>query len=296
VAVIPAYNEARFIGSIVLQARQLVEKVIVIDDGSTDFTADIADAAGAIVIKHGTNEGYGAAIETGLEQARAMGAEATVLLDGDGQHDPGQISAVLAPILSGQADMVVGSRYMNTNNTTPRSRTIAHRVVTSITNQFSGQKLSDSQCGFRAFSRRALQDACLSSEGMSAASEFQFLASRFNWRVSEVPVTVLYDGRKKRSLMMQGLQVLNGIVSMIGQSRPLFFFGLSGALLLLGGLAWGVWVVEIFRRSSQLAVGYALISVLLSIVGMLLISTGIILHSVRGLLHTYLDQEKRKEA
>jgi hypothetical protein len=114
----------------------------------------------------------------------------------------------------------------------------------------------------------------------------QFLAGEHQLKVTEAPVTAQYLDQPKRSVIAHGLMVLNGILRLVGQYRPLLFFGVPGMLLLLGGMAWGMWVVDIYRRQQGLAAGYAMISVLLSVVGTVALSTGITLHSVRGLLLT----------
>lgn len=294
VVVIPAYNEARFIGSTVLKARQFAGQVLVVDDGSADDTAAIAQAAGATVLQHPCNQGKGAALNTGLHQARQLGAAAVVTLDADGQHMPEEMERLLAPVLSGQADLVVGSRYLDKASQVPRHRLWGHRLFNLLTHLASGVDVSDSQSGYRAFSARALDAIPFHSEGFSVESEMQFLAHERGLQVVEVPVTILYTDQPKRPVLRHGMLVINGLLKLTGQYRPLLFFGLPGALILLIGVSWGAWVVEIFRRTSQLAVGYALISLLLSITGMLLLSTGIILHSVRGLLTDYLHQDKRR--
>jgi glycosyltransferase involved in cell wall biosynthesis len=117
VAVIPAYNEERFIGSVVLRARQYADTVIVVDDGSTDATGEIAAAAGVIVVRHESNRGKGAALNTGFHRARALGAAAVVTLDGDGQHRGDELAVLAEPVLSGQADIVVGSRFLGSRAT-----------------------------------------------------------------------------------------------------------------------------------------------------------------------------------
>lgn len=284
VAVIPAYNEERFIGSVVLKARKYGDAVIVVDDGSSDATAEVAEAAGAIVVRHGANRGKGAALNTGLRKARELGAEAVALLDADGQHRPEEIPGVLAPILRGEADVVAGSRYLEQRGPVPRHRVWGHRMFTFLTNLLSGTQLTDSQSGFRAFSSQALEALGFSSNGFSVESEMQFLISERNLRVVEAPVTTLYRDKPKRNVVVHGMGVLNGVLRLAGQYRPLLFFGVPGMVVLLGGLAWGAGVVEIYRRSQTLAVGYAMISVLLSTLGTLSLFAGIILHSVRGLL------------
>jgi len=284
VALIPAYNEERFIGSVVLKARRYADAVIVVDDGSTDATGEIARAAGATVVRHEHNRGKGAALNTGLRKARALAPEAIVTLDGDGQHLIEEMPLVLAPILEGKADIVVGSRYLNGRCFVPLHRILGHRAFTFLTNLVSGVHVTDSQSGFRAFSPRAVEALLFSSSGFSVESEMQFLARENDLRMVEVPVTARYEDRPKRPVVAHGLMVLNGVLRLIGQYRPLLFFGVPGTAILLFGLLWGAWVVDIYRTSQTLAVGYALIVVLLVLMGIFSLFTGIILHSIRALV------------
>ncbi|MGD8626589.1 MAG: glycosyltransferase family 2 protein, partial [Anaerolineae bacterium] len=255
VAVIPAYNEARFIGSVVLKARKHVDHVIVVDDGSRDATVEIARAAGAEVIRHGQNRGKGVALNSGLRRALIHNADVMIVLDGDGQHFPEEMPVVLAPVLSGQADIVVGSRYLGDSRAVPRHRVLGHWAFTSLTNIISGVRVTDSQSGFRAFSRRAVEAMRFASSGFSVESEMQFLARERDLHLVEVPITADYMEKPKRPVAAHGLMVLNGLLRMVGQYRPLLFFGLPGLILLLAGLAWGWWVVDIYRQFEQLAVG-----------------------------------------
>jgi glycosyltransferase involved in cell wall biosynthesis len=285
IAVIPAFNEERFIGSVVLKARKYVDTVMVIDDGSGDLTAEIARAAGALVIRHESNRGKGAALNSGFQKARELEAQVLVVLDGDGQHRPDEIPTVTAPILNGEADIVIGSRYLDRKSRVPFFRIWGHKAFTSATNWLSGTHLTDSQSGFRAFSRNAIQKIKFDSKDFSVESEMQFLASQNDLKLLEVPIVIRYSDEPKRPLVVHGASVLNGILRMVGQHRPLLFFGVPGAIVLLAGLLWGAYVVEIYSVAHTLAVGYALISVLLSIIGIFSLFTGIVLHSVRALLH-----------
>ncbi len=285
VAVIPAYNEERFIGSVVLGAASHVDAVVVSDDGSTDATAQIAGAAGAIVVRHERNQGKGAALNTGIRKARELEPDAVVLLDADGQHLPEEAPRLLAPILAGEADLVIGSRYLTGSDSgVPPHRIWGHRVFNLLTRTTSGIGASDSQSGFRALSRQTLCALRFSSDGFSVESEMQFLAKELGLRVVEVPITADYVEKPKRPVVQHGLLVLNGVLRLVGQYRPLLFFGLSGLIVLMIGLGWGGWVVIIYQRTSTLAVGYAMISILLTILGSLSLFAGIILHSIRGLL------------
>lgn len=284
VIVIPAYNEERFIGSAVLKAHQYASTIVVVDDGSTDKTAEIAREAGAIVVRHEQNQGKGGALNTGFRHARQYQAAVTVAIDADGQHVHEEIGAVMAPVLRGEADIVIGSRYLIEKSDVPQHRVWGHRVFNFLTNRASGVCVTDSQSGFRAFSRQALEVISFSSSGFSVESEMQFIARDHNLSLVEVPITIRYHDKPKRSVITHGLMVLNGLLQLVGQYRPLLFFCVPGFLLSLMGVGWGVWVIDIFQRTQMLAVGYALISVMLFIVGNIILSTGIILHSVRGLL------------
>ncbi len=297
VAVIPAYNEERFIGSMVLHAARHADAVIVVDDGSTDATAAIAAQAGAIVASHEHNRGKGVALNTGFRQAAALRPEVVVTLDADGQHLAGEIETVIQPVLAGQADLVIGSRYLRAGAPVPAHRALGHQLFTFMTNRASGLAVSDSQSGFRAFSRRALETITFHSPGFSVESEMQFLAHDHDLKLVEVPVTIRYPDPPKRPVIQHGLLVLNGLLQLVGQYRPLFYFGLPGLVLTLLGLGLGVWTVDIYRRTQELAVGYALISVMLFLLGNMSLTTGIILHSVRGLLLHHLPQppEPRRE-
>jgi glycosyltransferase involved in cell wall biosynthesis len=304
VAVIPAYNEERCIGSVVLRARAHVDTVLVVDDGSTDATAQIAQAGGALVVRHDHNQGKGAALNTGLRKARELDPDALILLDADGQHLPGEMPAVLAPVLAGEADIVVGSRYVRPGNgptnghgpgnghTVPRHRVLGHWVFTKLTNVASGVAVSDSQSGFRAMGWRALHALNFSSDGFSVESEMQFLARELGLRVVEVPISADYVDKPKRPVVAHGLLVLNGVLRLVGQYRPLLFFGVPGMVMLLIGIGWGFWVVDLYRRFGGLALGYAMISILLTILGAMTLTTGVILHSVRGLLLEMLDTRR----
>ncbi|HET6316587.1 MAG TPA: glycosyltransferase family 2 protein [Chloroflexota bacterium] len=279
---IPALNEARFIGSVVLQAKRFADLVVVVDDGSTDDTALIAEQAGAVVVGHQTNQGKGEALNTLFQAARRYRAGTLVLLDGDGQHHTPEILSLLRPIQTGEADIVIGSRHLNGNRGTPGVRYGGQRLITWLTNRTSGVDVTDSQSGFRAFSRAAIERLTFIGRGFSVESEMQFLASEHGLRLREVAISTVYADPPKRNVFQHGLGVLNGVLQLVERARPLLFFGVPGLLLLLAGLGIGAYVVQIYQRVQSLAVGYALISLLLSVVGLLGLSTALILHAIAG--------------
>jgi glycosyltransferase involved in cell wall biosynthesis len=284
IAVIPAYNEERFIGSVVLKTRQYADAVIVVDDGSQDATGKIAEAAGAVVVQHQQNQGKGSALNTGFCRARELDPDVVVTLDADGQHLPEELTRVAAPVLKGHADIVVGSRYLEKRSQVPLHRIWGHLVFNFMNNQASGIPLTDSQSGFRAFSPLALCAISFHSDGFSVESEMQFLAHEHSLRVAEIPITIHYHDKPKRPVIVHGLMVLNGVLRLVGQHRPLLFFGPPSMMVLLAGLLWGAWAADMYSRARVLAAGYALLSMLLFIIGSLGMFAGITLHSVRRLL------------
>jgi glycosyltransferase involved in cell wall biosynthesis len=283
IAVIPAYNEERYIGSVVLKTRQYVDEVLVVDDGSLDATADIASAAGAKVIRLETNSGKGMALNTGFEAARAMQPKVVVTLDGDWQHCPEQLERVIAPVLKGEADVVIGSRYLEKTSDVPVQRVLGHMGFGLLINSTSGVSVTDSQSGFRAFSTVALESFTFSSSSFSVESEMQYLAADFQLRVVEVPITIRYVDKPKRSVIRHGLIVLDGVLRLIGQHRPLLWFGMPAFICLLIGAVAALYATHQFNSANTLELGMILAAVILLFIGFLALFTGIVLHSMRAL-------------
>jgi glycosyltransferase involved in cell wall biosynthesis len=284
IAAIPCFNEELFIGSVVLKTKDYADQVIIIDDGCTDKTAIMAEKAGAKVISHGSNKGKGAAVSTAFGYAKNNNCKALVLLDGDGQHDPAYIPALVKPILDNKADMVVGSRYLGVRSTIPGYRIWGHRVLTSLSNLGSRVKLTDSQSGLRAFSTKAIEAFSFVEEGLSVESEMQFLANESGLRTMEIPISVGYHGKAKRNPLTHGMGVLNGILGLISRRIPLFFFGVPGILMLAFGFWEGFRVIQGWNTYHAFYLGPALIAVLLCVVGALSLFTGLILHTIKSFL------------
>jgi polyprenyl-phospho-N-acetylgalactosaminyl synthase len=191
-AVIPAYNEATRIASVVQDALKHVGHVVVVDDGSSDATADAAKQAGAFVVKHPNNSGAGAATMTGLEAARLLGADIAVTLDADEQHDPEDIPAMLKPALSGEADVVFANRF-GQRNKIPFIRRVFNALGNIVTLLATGKWVSDSQCGFKVFGPRALKDIDLKMSGFEFCTEIVREVAQHGWRIAEVPIKVKYS-------------------------------------------------------------------------------------------------------
>lgn len=288
VAALPAYNEEVAIGSVVLGARNYVDQVVVVDDGSTDRTAEIAEAAGAIVVKHEVNTGYGGAIKGCFEAARTYGADVLVILDGDGQHDPSDIPSLVEPVVQEEADIVIGSRFNGKENKIPFYRRLGIKTINIFTNVASNGRVTDTQSGFRAYSRRAIDSLDVRDAGMGVSSEILLLARNNGLSIKEKPIFCRYDVEgSTHGALGHGLSVLYSILKFVELERPVISLGLPGLALILIGLALGYNVVEIYAATSQLAVGSALITVMLIVVGMLAIFVSMVLHAIKITFERY---------
>lgn len=219
---IPAFNEERAIAAVVAGALPYGDRVVVVDDGSRDRTSAEALRAGAVVIRHRTNSGKGVAVATLFQYAMSERADVLVLLDGDGQHDPHQIPLVAGPCLDEAADVVVGSRFHpSSQENTPRLRRIGQLAFNGMTSLASGVRCSDSQSGFRAFSRRAFCAMRLAETSFSVESEMQFECRTKGLRLAEVPISCRYETPPKRNVLAHGLLVLTRLTNMAIRRRVL---------------------------------------------------------------------------
>ena len=289
IAGIPAYNESKYIGTIVLSARQYVNEVIVVDDGSTDNTVEIARLAGAEVVQHPRNRGYGAAIQTILDEARKRDPDILVILDSDAQHNPKEIPNLLKPISEGY-DFVIGSRKKQANRI-PLYRRVGQRLISRSVNVLSNDRLTDSESGFRAFSRKAIETLNLKENGMAISAETVAEAARKNLKIAEVPISVIYNKDSSTlNPITHGLGVLTKIVVMISERRPLFFFGLAGTVLVIIGLLAGIFALRLYSSSGIVSVGWTLLSVFFIIIGAISFFTGLTLRSINSIIRSALTR------
>ncbi len=191
--VVAAYNEAPVIAGVVSGIRRTGYRVVLVDDGSSDRTGDIALAAGAVVVRHPINLGQGAALQTGIDYALQRGADALVTFDADGQHSPAYISALLAAIEEPGLDFALGSRFLRVGTRLPTSRRILLMAATWFTRATTGLAVTDTHNGLRAMTARGARSIRLRQNRMAHASEILHQIAQSRLGYVEVPVSIEYS-------------------------------------------------------------------------------------------------------
>lgn len=281
---IPAYNAEKNIGEVVKKSLEYVDEVIVCDDGSTDKTANVATESGARVISHKKNRGYGAALITMFDQARKDNADIIITLDGDGQHDPQEIPRFLDSLDKNKVDVVIGSRFLNNKIKAPGYRQTGIKVITSAVKLGNKLKITDAQSGYRAYSKKAIDQIHPTETGMAASTEILHKISNKDLTVSEVPITVSYEGEtSKHNAISHGTSVLGNTLKFISVKHPMIFYGLPGISVLIAGIIIGYTFLEAYLVDRELFLGSLFGSLVLILVGIVLIATSIILFSMSTL-------------
>jgi len=299
VACIPAFKEEASIATVILCAQKYADHVLVCDDGSPDMTGEIAEKLGAFVIRHGRNLGKGSAVKSLLNEAREYGADVVVLLDADGQHDPSEIPTLVKPIEQGQADFVIGSRYSAKWNWIPLYRKIGLKIVDSLLRRSGKTYVDDTQCGFRAISRKALEVvSSFDAEGFGVESEMLALAAKNGIRVVEVPVNVRYaelHNTSKRPPLMHGGELIATILRLVVEERPLMYLGVPGAILASIGAMLAAYLLWIFNITRYFSIPVAIAMLGMILVGLLLVMFAVTLHGlkrmVKGLMRSMRQEE-----
>ena len=287
---IPAYNEADTIASVVTEARRVADGVVVVDDGSADQTATQAREAGATVVEHDRNRGYGHALKTLFREAADHDVEALVIIDADGQHDPADIPKLLQ-VVENDADIAIGSRFTPDGETdAPLYRRFGLAVVNGLTNLSMGviraeSRVHDTQSGFRAYDSQVVER--LAEDGdignrMSASTDILYHAHQHGYEIEEVGTTVTYDGEgtSTQHPVAHGLTLVQNILKAIEHQRPMTVLGMPGFTSIVVGIGFGYWTIANYISSSTFPVGLALVSVFFTLVGIFGCFTGIILHSL----------------
>lgn len=284
----PAYNEERRVGNTVSGVKPYAD-VVVVDDGSKDKTVAVAEDAGAVVVRHRRNKGYGGALNTIFSTAKKYKPDILVIIDSDGQHNPEDVPRFVKKIGEGY-DVVIGSRFLTQESKAmiPGYRKLGMKVLDTATDMVTnGAHVSDSQSGFRAYTRDAYNVVNISGNGMSAGSEILMQISDRKLAIGEIPISVRYDleDTSSQNPIRHGVSVLMNLVRFISIRRPMTFFGLGGSLVLLVGLLICLWAVQIFMVNGMLPLTMTLGGGLVVIVGLLLMVSGLILYSIAQMMN-----------
>ena len=282
-ACIPAYNEENHIADVIKKSLLYVDQVVVCDDGSTDDTAKIAKSAGAIVISQ-SNQGYGAAISTLFDYARRNSAKIMVTLDSDGQHNPEQIPLLLDAIITHGVDVSVGSRFLGDTEASGY-RKAGIKIITSAANYGTNLKISDSQSGFRAYSRKAISTIHPTEQGMSVSTEILLKISNKGLSLAEVPISIIYGSdTSEHNSVSHGVSVLMNTLKYISIKHPIKFYGIPGLFLTILGVILGGVFLDAYLNDQVVFYGSLLGAVVLFLLGAILSVTAIILFSIANLI------------
>ena len=279
---IPAYNEEKNIASIITKLKNITDSIIVCDDGSSDLTGKIASDLGAMVISHPKNMGYGAAIHSLFLKAKELNLDSLVTLDADGQHRIEDINSVIGPINDAVVDIVIGSRFLDEKSEgMPNYRKVGIKIITKVTNLSIKEKLTDSQSGFRAYGKKALQKITPSDVGMGVSTEILIKASNLKLKVAEVPIKVYYDGdTSTHNPVSHGTSVILSTIKFTSIHNPLKFYGIPGIIFLITGLGFIAWTLQIYTISQEIVTNISLIGIGCVVLGAVLLMTSVILFSI----------------
>jgi len=280
---IPAYNEENNIGEVIRRVKAFSHEVLVYDDGSTDSTAELAQKAGAAVIKNKKNKGYGKALSILFQHALLKKPDIMITIDSDGQHDPDQIPQLIEPLLKDQADIVIGSRFLNREDLkkVPSYRSIGIKAITRMTRVACYENITDAQSGFRAYNMRALSKLRLYEDGMAISTEILLKATESNLRIVEVPITIDYfEDSSTHNPISHGLSIINHLLKHMSFKKPLVFYGIPGLILMVVSAIFMYNALDLFSNTRYVSTNMIILSLGFAIMGILLLATSAIIYTI----------------
>ena len=279
---IPAFNEEKNIAGIITKLADITDTIIVCNDGSSDLTSDIAEKMGAFVINHEKNLGYGAAIRSIFLKAKELDGDILVTFDADGQHRIEDVEKVTKPIIDQEVDLVIGSRFLDeSEKEVPQYRKVGIKVITKITNASIKKQLTDSQSGFRAYSKKVLNELNPSELGMGISTEILIKASSKNFRITEVPIKILYAGdTSTHNPVSHGSSVILSTIKYTSIEHPLKFYGIPSMILFIIGISFTYLSAEYYAEIGRLNTNLTIIAAGTVLIAVVLLITSILLYSL----------------
>ena len=278
---IPAFNEEKNIASIIMKLKKVTDHIIVCNDGSTDMTEEISKKLDVVVINHSRNMGYGSAIRSIFLKAKELQADILVTFDADGQHRVEDIQSVTQPIIDNKADIVIGSRFLENKSDIPEYRKFGIKVITKITNSSLKEKLTDSQSGFRAYSKNVLKNVTPSESGMGVSTEILIKASNAGHKIAEVPITIMYGSdTSTHNPVSHGTSVLFSTIKFTSIEHPLKFYGIPAIIFLGIGFVFMLWTFQTYAVEKEIITNVALIGIGSLVIGIVFLLSAILLYTL----------------
>jgi glycosyltransferase involved in cell wall biosynthesis len=285
-AIIPCYNEETTIRRVINKTKDYVDEVLVIDDGSCDNTSKIAKDAGARVITNRINRGKSAGIRMGFKYALERKFDFVVTLDGDGQHNPKEIPVLLNDVKNNGHDITLGTRWGDTTEM-PLWRKFGKRVLDYITGLGNGGHITDSQCGFRAFNRKAIENLVpkLNGYGFTIESEQLIRAHETGLKFTNKRISCYYKdlNTSTKTPTSHALSVLRYVICNIAKRKSFLKISLPGFIFILIGLLIGIQTLILLTQTNLVNIGYAILVTLFLAIGTIAVFTGMFLEIVPAL-------------
>ena len=283
---IPAFNEEKNIAKIIVKLKKIYDEIIVCNDGSADLTGEIAENLGAIVINHKQNLGYGAGINSIIKKSKEIDTDILVTFDADGQHKVEDVKKVIEPIKNGDADLVIGSRFLSkTKEKIPEYRKIGINIITKVTNAGLKKKITDSQSGFRAYSKDLISKLDISDMGMGISTEILIKTNSLGFRIAEIPITILYEGKTStQNPISHGTSVLFSTIKYTSIEHPLKFYGIPSLIFFVIGLSFTFLSIDYYMEVGRINPNITIVAAGTTAIAVILLVASVLLYSLANIV------------
>ena len=283
---IPAFNEEKNIAKMIVKLKKIYDEIIVCNDGSTDLTGEIAENLGVIVINHKQNLGYGAGINSIIKKSKEIDTDILVTFDADGQHKVEDVIKVIEPIKNGDADLVIGSRFLSkTKEKIPEYRKIGINIITKVTNAGLKKKITDSQSGFRAYSKDLISKLDISDMGMGISTEILIKTNSLGFRITEIPITILYEGKTStQNPISHGTSVLFSTIKYTSIEHPLKFYGIPSLIFFVIGLSFTFLSIDYYMEVGRINPNITIVAAGTTAIAVILLVASVLLYSLANIV------------